>query len=145
MVQFKRVNLRLTSEAHAKLEKWCADHGCTKQGKLAVMVDELTERMPLPPVGVSPAAATVRVEPVVPTLTADEAQRHFFGLLWEPHFAWIPDAIELTRALCEERGVLDWVPQLPSATWLDTKYRPRALAHNRDPDADIAAAGGSNG
>jgi hypothetical protein len=62
----KRINLQVSAETFAKFKIWCEQHGCTKQGKLNMMVNELVTGVPLPPVAFVTPEPFAPPEPVAP-------------------------------------------------------------------------------
>lgn len=78
LIERRDVNLKLMPEAHAKFTQWCIQHGCSKQWKLAVMVDELVKGMELPKTMTAPAQNTFRRLPCPPfTLTPEQVAAVF--------------------------------------------------------------------
>lgn len=132
-----RISAEVERDQKARFRVLSKKFGRTMRAQLTYMVSEAIAEVELPKDEASPRVGYVAP---VQRYTAEAAQQKFMGLLWEPHFMWIPAAIDEVRRLCAEGGVTDWQPKLPSQGWLDTKYRPRAKAAGRDVDADIAAA-----
>jgi hypothetical protein len=148
-VKRKDVNLKLMPDVHARLTKWCADNGCTKQWKIAAMVGELVAKVELPQQTTEADSPSVksRYEQIfgrpAPPDIEDEPEE-----VWDPSEEFymmlqsgssIPHAVEKVRFLCGEEGITGWNPPRTLHPSFMEGYRKWSIEQGRDADEDLKA------